>query len=212
MTDHLPGCPCPSCTEVRAANDTRPPNPVNAQALLDIIPVLRELDDQGRFDMRLWAEGAVNPNAADYTECGTQFCLAGAKAAVDGWRPQYAVQKVYNEKLNEYVKTGKLMATGLFLRPEHRHITNTQAPEARCAVNIAAEAFALDRGQVEFLFYGTWISRVTDLVRRIQWLIDGEHWSTYPQELIELELAHGGEDYEKRQEARRRAFETAAAK
>lgn len=211
MTDYIDGCRCPGCTEQRAASDTRPPNPVNAQALIDIIPVLRELDDQGRFDMGMWAEGVVNPNADSYTECGTQFCLAGAKAAVDGWRPQYRLERRWDHLTDTDVLTGKAIATGKFVRPENRHITDEDSPLAQSARDIAMKAFGLDDDQAMFLFHGTHISRVTDLVRRIQWLIDGERPDTYPQALIELERRHGAEDEGKREEAKRRALQPVAA-
>ena len=214
-SEYIEDCNCSACEAVRAVRAAKdaPINPVNAQALTDIIPVLRELDAQDRFDMRAWANGVVNPNAADYTECGTQFCLAGAKAVLDGWRPQYQAMKRFDYKLGGYVPVpnAAVLATGKFVRPENRHITDEDSPLAHLASAIAAEAFALDRGQMEFLFHCTHVSRVTDLVRRIQWLIDGESPRTYPQALITLERAHEAEDRNKRNEAHDKALQPAAA-
>lgn len=210
MSDYIDGCNCYSCTEARARIESgQPPNPVNAQELVEFIPVLRELDAQERFEMRMWANGLVNPNAADYTECGTQFCAAGAKAAVDGWRPQYEPFRRWDAKKQKHVDVA--VATGKFVRPEHRDITDFESPLARDAQAIASEAFNLDERQATFLFHGTHISRVVDLVRRIQWLIDGEHVENYPEALIDLEHRHGAEDAVKRRAARDKAFELAAA-
>lgn len=172
---------------------------LNREALCDIIPVLRQLDAEGRFNMRQWADGPVNPNAASFTECGTQFCLAGAKAAVDGWRPQY-------EKRNVYGTLGFArsvpVATGKFVLPENRHDQDYLSQDARSAKDIAKEAFGLDDDHMHFLFFGYHITRVEDLVGRIEWVIGGNRPLHYPAQCIAAEVRHADEDAEKVAEQR----------
>lgn len=165
----------------------------NAEALREIIPVLRALEQADRFKMSEWASGSVNPNAADWTQCGTQFCLAGAKAAFDGWRPQYEMVEAYNRKTDTYEMVPR--ATGRFVRPEHqatshsRHDTGTHEAD-----RIARVAFGLDMEEAQFLFMATHISRVDDLVRRIEWLINGGEPEDFPLAIRDEEKRHAEED------------------
>lgn len=164
---------------------------VNARALREIVPVLRELHQADRFYMAKWVSGTVNPNAADWTGCGTQFCLAGAKAAFDGWVPQYEFGMVWDDKLNGYER--QPIATGMMVRPEHQaHSHDTDDDEACGPDELAREAFDLDDEEAQFLFMATHISRVDDMVRRIEWLIEGNVLDDFPDEWEER--AHSEED------------------
>lgn len=174
---------------------------LNRKALRDIIPVLRRLDAEGCFNMRKWAIGPVNPNAADYTECGTQFCLAGAKAVADGWRPQYEMHDIYADSGTGSARNVPV-ATGKFVRPENRHDSYYLSPNARFAKDIAKEAFGLDDDHMHFLFYGDHITRVEDLVGRIEWVIGGNRPLHYPARCIAAEVRHADEDAEKVAEQR----------
>lgn len=51
----------------------------------ETIQVIRE--NPSRLDMRMWVFGAVNPNAAHWSECGTAFCFFGWRCVLDGLRP-----------------------------------------------------------------------------------------------------------------------------
>jgi hypothetical protein len=57
----------------------------NAVKLRETVAVIR----QNLHRWRQWdyASGRVNPDAKDWTECGTSFCLAGWRCAMDGLRP-----------------------------------------------------------------------------------------------------------------------------
>lgn len=165
----------------------------NTAALREIIPVLRQLHQAERFYMAKWVSGTVNPNAADWTECGTQFCMAGAKAAFDGWVPQYEFGMVWDDKLNGYER--QTIATGMMVRPEHQADSHDpDDDEAHDPGDLAREAFDLDPEQVQFLFMATHISRVDDMVRRIEWLIDGDSPNDFPEEWEDEEKAHAEED------------------
>lgn len=165
----------------------------NAEALREIIPVLRELEQADRFHMAEWARGDVNPNAADWTQCGTQFCLAGAKAAYDGWKPQYRIETVYDSSKGEHVD--RAVATGSFVRAEDQATVHDRwSSLARDPENIATRAFELTAHQAHFLFYATHISRVDDMVRRMEWLIAGRNPDDFPMDWISEEEEHADED------------------
>lgn len=165
----------------------------NAQALREIIPVIRELDQADRFYMSEWARGHVNPNAADWTQCGTQFCLAGAKAAYDGWKPQYEIKTIRDRKTHQWVQ--RAFATGRFVQAEDQATVHDRYDErAADPEDIAREAFHLSHHEVQFLFYATHISRVEDMVRRIEWLINGKDPSDFPPQWEDEERAHADED------------------
>ena len=151
---------------------------VNKAALLEMIPVMRKLAADNRFNMGLWAQGPVTPDAESYHECGTTFCFAGAKAAFDGWRPQY--RKVYEMNRDSHpwlTPDMKFIASGDFVRPEDRHVGPISGfdedDRIHAAEDIAAEALDLGRDQAVFLFYATWLTHVEDLVLRIEFIADG---------------------------------------
>ena len=160
----------------------------NRDALLEIIPVLYELERQNRFYMSSWASGIANPNAHTITECGTQFCMAGAKAAYDGWLP------ILEERTREDGTKLWIASGGFVPADQQAERFSSMSPFARDAESIAITAFDLDSSQAQFLFFGTHISRVSDLEQRIRWIADGNNLNEYPEEFYELEHAHARQD------------------
>lgn len=188
--------------------DTEQDHGVNVDALRAIIPVLYELEAADRFFMDSWASGLVNPAAADWTDCGTQFCMAGAKAAVDGWRPQYAVRDVWHHGLRRSVR--RPVATGFFVPPEHRHEDPGEDVRwAQSAERIARDAFGLNDAQTVFLFYATHITRVADLAARIEHVAAHPHdenpRDSFPGAQRAVEAEHAREDADRHARLARRA-------
>lgn len=156
-------------------------------ALREIIPVLYELERQERFYMSSWASGIVNPNAHTITECGTQFCMAGAKARYDGWLPMMRQTWVGDKQV--------WTATGHFIKADEAELRFSGRHDiGQDAESIARRAFGLSDDQAHFLFYGTHISRVSDLVRRIEWIIEGNHPSEFPDAFVDEEHRHAEAD------------------
>lgn len=178
---------------------------VNARELEEIIPVLRELEEAEKFNMSYWAEGILNPNADSVTTCGTQFCMAGAKAYYDGWLPQWEpiIKHVRNPKTRKFEEITIKRATGEFLDPDDAAMLgHPGCDEEVNAETIGIDAFELrsELGHVEFLFHGTHITRVEDLERRIRWVIEHPTAYTreYPAEFFQLEKRHQCEDERRR--------------
>lgn len=160
---------------------------MNTEALLGIVPILYVLEDQERFNMSHWAAGRVNLNADSVTECGTQFCVAGAKARHDGWVPVIREEFLDGESV--------WVATGDFVPYADRHLRYREESEShRDAEGIAQDAFELDDDQSVFLFHCTHVSRVSDLERRIQWLVDGSSPGEFPDLFVDEERRHASED------------------
>jgi hypothetical protein len=57
----------------------------NAVKLRETVAVIRQ--NLHRWRQEGYASGKVNPDAKDWTECGTSFCLAGWRCVMDGLRP-----------------------------------------------------------------------------------------------------------------------------
>jgi hypothetical protein len=97
----------------------------NKRVLLEAKRVIQE--NVERWDQDVWASGEVNPNAIDYTECNTSFCLAGWINRLNGWLPEYEDGEIPAQRADgsyvlgedEHVtwKTAK-MATGKFYRAD----------------------------------------------------------------------------------------------
>jgi hypothetical protein len=57
----------------------------NAVKLRETVAVIRQ--NQHRWLQASYASGKVNPDAKDWTECSTSFCLAGWRCVMDGLQP-----------------------------------------------------------------------------------------------------------------------------
>lgn len=176
---------------------------VNTRALEEIIPVLRELEAIEKFNMSNWIDGVLNPNADTVTTCGTQFCMAGAKAYIDGWLPQWELSPrrvpIPNDPEGRTEVIEVRVSTGEFLPADRPDLLGQpDADEERDAESISTEAFELDYDyeHTVFLFHGTHITRVADLERRIRWVIDNpkRHVCNFPSEWITEEREHHCQD------------------
>lgn len=98
-----------------------------------------------RLNMGVWVSGDVNPNATNWSECGTTLCFAGWQALLDGLRPE--------------CYPGSVKPTGDFF---------DKNGEVICPEDHAMVSLELTDEQADAIFYRTQIADIDDL----EWVVE----------------------------------------